>query len=91
MSQKWAPESWTRKPALQQPAYPDPSDAEKVVKQIACLPPLVTSWEVRALKAQLAEACTSASISCSRAAIVPKASTCATPRPLLISSKFYCR
>ena len=56
MSQKWAPDSWIRKPALQQPAYPDPSVAERVVKQIAGLPPLVTSWEVRALKAQLAEA-----------------------------------
>jgi 3-deoxy-7-phosphoheptulonate synthase len=56
VSQKWAPESWTRKPALQQPAYPDPSAAGKVVKQIACLPPLVTSWEVRSLKSQLAEA-----------------------------------
>lgn len=56
MSQKWAPDSWTRKAALQQPVYPDPSAAGKIVKQIACLPPLVTSWEVRGLKAQLAEA-----------------------------------
>jgi 3-deoxy-7-phosphoheptulonate synthase len=56
VSQKWAPDSWTRKPALQQPVYPDPSAADRVVKQIACLPPLVTSWEVRALKMQLAEA-----------------------------------
>ncbi len=56
MSQKWAPTSWTRKPALQQPAYPDPAAAENVVKKIACLPPLVTSWEVCSLKAQLAEA-----------------------------------
>jgi 3-deoxy-7-phosphoheptulonate synthase len=56
VSQKWAPDSWTRKPALQQPVYPDPSAADRVVNQIACLPPLVTSWEVRALKTQLAEA-----------------------------------
>ena len=56
MSQKWAPDSWTGKPALQQPAYPDPSAADRIVQQIACLPPLVTSWEVQALKAQLAEA-----------------------------------
>jgi 3-deoxy-7-phosphoheptulonate synthase len=41
---------------LQQPAYPDPSAAGRVVKQIAGLPPLVTSWEVNSLKAQLAEA-----------------------------------
>jgi 3-deoxy-7-phosphoheptulonate synthase len=56
VSQKWAPDSWTRKPASQQPTYPDPSAAESIVKQIACLPPLVTSWEVRSLKTQLAEA-----------------------------------
>ena len=56
MSSKWAPDSWTRKPALQQPVYPDPSAVESVMRQIACLPPLVTSWEVRSLKAQLAEA-----------------------------------
>ena len=56
MSQKWAPDSWRRKPALQQPVYPDLCAAERVVKQIACLPPLVTSWEVCALKTQLAEA-----------------------------------
>jgi 3-deoxy-7-phosphoheptulonate synthase len=41
---------------LQQPVYPDPQVAESIVKQIACLPPLVTSWEVRSLKSQLAEA-----------------------------------
>ncbi len=56
MSQKWAPDSWTRKPALQQPVYPDLSAAENVVQQIASLPPLVTSWEVRSLKCQLGEA-----------------------------------
>jgi 3-deoxy-7-phosphoheptulonate synthase len=53
---KWAPDSWTRKPALQQPAYPDQLEVDHIVQQIACLPPLVTSWEVRALKTQLAEA-----------------------------------
>jgi 3-deoxy-7-phosphoheptulonate synthase len=45
-----------RKPALQQPAYPDRTAVDDVVQRIACLPPLVTSWEVRSLKAQLAEA-----------------------------------
>ena len=52
----WAPDSWRRKPALQQPVYPDPEEVQRIVRRIACLPPLVTSWEVRALKAQLAEA-----------------------------------
>ena len=41
---------------MQQPVYPDPREVDQVVQQIACLPPLVTSWEVRALKTQLAEA-----------------------------------
>jgi 3-deoxy-7-phosphoheptulonate synthase len=53
---KWAPDSWTRKLAQQQPVYPDPREVDHVVGQIACLPPLVTSWEVRSLKSQLAEA-----------------------------------
>ena len=53
---EWAPDSWRAKPALQQPVYPDEPELHRVVQQIACLPPLVTSWEVRALKAQLAEA-----------------------------------
>jgi 3-deoxy-7-phosphoheptulonate synthase len=56
VSQKWAPDSWTHKPALQQPVYSDRCAVDQVVQQIACLPPLVTSWEVRELKEQLAEA-----------------------------------
>jgi 3-deoxy-7-phosphoheptulonate synthase len=53
---KWAPDSWKRKTARQQPVYPDPEAAEQIVRKIASLPPLVTSWEVLALKAQLGEA-----------------------------------
>jgi len=56
VSQKWSPDSWTRKPALQQPVYPDRNAVDRVVERIASLPPLVTSWEVRSLKSQLAEA-----------------------------------
>lgn len=52
----WAPDSWKRKPAAQQPCYPDSCAVERVVGEIAKLPPLVTSWEIGALKAQLAEA-----------------------------------
>src|SRR5690606_19867957 len=44
------------KVAHQQPAYPDPSAVARVVEHMARLPPLVTSWEVEALKHQLAEA-----------------------------------
>ncbi|HET6569653.1 MAG TPA: 3-deoxy-7-phosphoheptulonate synthase class II [Rhodothermales bacterium] len=50
------PESWKQKPALQQPEYPDEMALQSVLKQLRTLPPLVTSWEVEALKQQLAEA-----------------------------------
>ena len=52
----WSPDSWRSKPALQQPAYPPDSGLEEVLKQLGELPPLVTSWEVEALKSQLADA-----------------------------------
>ncbi len=52
----WQPDSWQRRPALQQPLYPDPAAVDRVVAELSCLPPLVTSWEVEGLKAQLAEA-----------------------------------
>ncbi|MBP7586378.1 MAG: 3-deoxy-7-phosphoheptulonate synthase class II [Thermoanaerobaculia bacterium] len=52
----WAPVSWRRFPAEQQPAYADAAAIAEVVRQLAELPPLVTSWEVEALKGQLAAA-----------------------------------
>jgi 3-deoxy-7-phosphoheptulonate synthase len=52
----WAPDSWTDKPAGQQPNYPDPGKLASTVKQLAALPPLVTSWEIERLRAQLGEA-----------------------------------
>ena len=52
----WAPESWQRKPVTQQPAYPDPAALETALAQLRELPPLVTSWEVLALKRKLADA-----------------------------------
>jgi 3-deoxy-7-phosphoheptulonate synthase len=52
----WSPTSWKAKPAAQQVVYPCQEEADRVVEQIAKLPPLVTSWEVLALKSQLAEA-----------------------------------
>jgi 3-deoxy-7-phosphoheptulonate synthase len=52
----WSPASWRRKPAAQQPSYPDPGRVEEVMDVIARLPPLVTSWEVEALREQLAAA-----------------------------------
>jgi len=53
---RWSPSSWQSKPAEQQPNYPDPTQLQEVLQQLALLPPLVTSWEVETLKSQLAEA-----------------------------------
>lgn len=52
----WRPDSWQSRPAAQQPLYPDPERLGRVLKQLAQLPPLVTSWEIENLKQQLAAA-----------------------------------
>lgn len=52
----WTRSSWRAKPAAQQPIYPDATALETVLKELQVLPPLVTSWEVLALRRQLAEA-----------------------------------
>lgn len=52
----WTPESWQAKPAVQQPNYPDAAALELALGELRRLPPLVTSWEVDALKSRLAEA-----------------------------------
>jgi 3-deoxy-7-phosphoheptulonate synthase len=50
----WEPDSWQSKQALQQPSYDDPQQLQKVLGELSRRPPLVTSWEVERLKAQLA-------------------------------------
>jgi len=45
-----------RRPALQQPHYEDAAELAQAIAQLNRLPPLVTSWEVLALKQALAEA-----------------------------------
>ncbi|MFN9966202.1 MAG: 3-deoxy-7-phosphoheptulonate synthase, partial [Lysobacteraceae bacterium] len=52
----WTRASWRTKPALQQPTYPDVDTLERALAELRNLPPLVTSWEVLALRKQLAEA-----------------------------------
>ena len=52
----WSPESWRGKTALQMPTYPDPVALDAALHELKRLPPLVTSWEILALKQQLAEA-----------------------------------
>jgi 3-deoxy-7-phosphoheptulonate synthase len=52
----WSPTSWTTRPALQQATYRDPAALARSVAALACLPPIVVSWEIESLKAQIAEA-----------------------------------
>jgi len=52
----WTPTSWTSRPALQQPVYRDPAALGRAVDALGKLPPIVVSWEVEALKRQIADA-----------------------------------
>ena len=54
--QPWTPSSWRAHPALQLPHYPDAEALAGVQEELRALPPLVTSWEILALKQQLADA-----------------------------------
>ena len=53
---RWTPDSWQMRPATQQPQYPDDLALQTALADLARLPPLVTSWEVNQLRAQLARA-----------------------------------
>ena len=53
---EWSPDSWRQRPAAQLPRYPDAAALDDALARMSVLPPLVTSWEVNHLKAQLAEA-----------------------------------
>ncbi len=52
----WHPASWTSLPAAQQPSYPDQAELDRAVASLSRLPPIVTSWEVDALKDHIAKA-----------------------------------
>jgi len=54
--EEWSPESWQSKPIAQNVSYPDQAHLQSVLTAVSKLPPLVTSWEIEALKGQLAEA-----------------------------------
>lgn len=41
---------------MQQPEYPDPEALQKALDELAALPPLVTSWEIVALREHFAQA-----------------------------------
>jgi 3-deoxy-7-phosphoheptulonate synthase len=52
-SVEWRPDGWASKPAIQQPVYQDRERVRQVVEQLGQLPPLVTSWEVEALRTHI--------------------------------------
>jgi len=52
----WHPASWQTRVASQQPLYKDSARLQQTIAQLSKLPPLVTSWEVEALKEKLAAA-----------------------------------
>jgi 3-deoxy-7-phosphoheptulonate synthase len=52
----WSPDSWTFKPAAQQPVYPSHPALDDVLRTLRVLPPLVTMAEVESLRGQLGEA-----------------------------------
>ncbi len=52
----WSPADWRKYRALHQPAYDSQTELEKVIKQVAGLPPLVFAGEARALRRSLAAA-----------------------------------
>ncbi len=56
MGVDWSPDSWKRFPAMQQPEYLDPAALEQILEELSALPPLVTSWEIVALKEHFSRA-----------------------------------
>ena len=52
----WKVGSWQSHPAAQMPHYEDAAELQSAMQRLGALPPLVTSWEVLALKSLLAEA-----------------------------------
>src|SRR5690606_33640371 len=53
---EWHPANWQSRPAAQQPTYKDGDRLDATLERLAALPPIVTTWEVEALKAELATA-----------------------------------
>jgi 3-deoxy-7-phosphoheptulonate synthase len=51
---QWSPQSWQGKTADQQPNYADPDRVASAIEQLSKLPPIVTSWEIEALKQHIA-------------------------------------
>ena len=54
-AENWNPASWRGFPAVQQPTYADQDELQASLDQLGELPPLITSWEVLALRSLLAD------------------------------------
>lgn len=52
----WSPDSWQARTAVQQAKYPDQAALDAALRELAGMPPLVTSREVQLLKSQIADA-----------------------------------
>ena len=52
----WKADSWQSHPTMQMPRYDDAAELDAALARLDKLPPLVTSWEILALKQQLADA-----------------------------------
>ncbi len=52
----WNPTSWQTREAAQQATYPDAQALESAVAELSRLPPLVTTWEIDALRDHIARA-----------------------------------
>jgi 3-deoxy-7-phosphoheptulonate synthase len=52
----WSTASWKDKPSKQIPTYPNLHELDQSIAQLKRMPPLVTSWEVEALKEAIADA-----------------------------------
>jgi len=52
----WTPDSWREYPKKQLPDYEDAENLDEVFNKLKKFPPLVTSWEIKALKAKIAQA-----------------------------------
>ncbi|HLQ92754.1 MAG TPA: 3-deoxy-7-phosphoheptulonate synthase class II [Xanthobacteraceae bacterium] len=55
MAERWSPDSWRKKPILQNPEYPNQQVLADVEKQLATFPPLVFAGEARNLTKALAK------------------------------------
>lgn len=51
----WSPLSWKNFPVKQLPEYPNSAELEAAYNELQSRPPLITSWEVEALKKKLAD------------------------------------